>query len=131
MNRRCLLSALVACLLLPAAASAQSYPNKPIKMIVPFPAGGPADLFARVLGNGLTAELGQQIIIENRAGVGGMAGVDALAKSAPDGYTIGLNGCGAVGDPFMVARCRSTGRRTLLYSRWWCACPKSWSFTHR
>src|SRR5882724_10780102 len=111
MNRRSLISASVAALLLPAAAlwpaaaAAQSYPNKPIKMIVPFPAGGPADLFARVLGNGLTAELGQQIVIENRAGVGGMAGVDALAKSAPDGYTIGMNGAAALSAiPFMVSK---------------------------
>jgi tripartite-type tricarboxylate transporter receptor subunit TctC len=111
MNRRSLISVLAAGLLLPvaalwpAAASAQSYPNKPIKLIVPFPAGGPADLFARVLGNGLTAELGQQIIIENRAGVGGLAGVDALAKSAPDGYTIGLNGAAALSAiPFMVSK---------------------------
>jgi tripartite-type tricarboxylate transporter receptor subunit TctC len=111
MNRRVLISALLAGLLLPvaalwpAAAGAQSYPTKPIKMIVPFPAGGPADLFARVLGNGLTAELGQQIIIENRAGVGGLAGVDAVAKSAPDGYTIGLNGAAALSAiPFMISK---------------------------
>jgi tripartite-type tricarboxylate transporter receptor subunit TctC len=111
MNRRSLISVLAAGLLLPVAglwpatASAQSYPSKPIKLIVPFPAGGPADLFARVLGNGLTAELGQQIIIENRAGVGGLAGVDALAKSAPDGYTIGLNGAAALSAiPFMVSK---------------------------
>jgi tripartite-type tricarboxylate transporter receptor subunit TctC len=111
MNRRSLISVFAAGLLLPvaalwpAAAGAQSYPNKPIKLIVPFPAGGPADLFARVLGNGLTAELGQQIIIENRAGVGGLAGVDALAKSAPDGYTIGLNGAAALSAiPFMVSK---------------------------
>ncbi len=111
MNRRVLISALLAGLLLPVAAlwpataGAQSYPTKPIKLIVPFPAGGPADLFARVLGNGLTAELGQQIIIENRAGVGGLAGVDALAKSAPDGYTIGLNGAAALSAiPFMISK---------------------------
>ena len=111
MNRCSLTPAFVAGLLLaiaallPAAANAQSYPNKPIKLLVPFPAGGPADLFARVLGNGLTAELGQQVIIENRAGVGGMAGVDALAKSAPDGYTIGLNGAAALSAiPFMVSK---------------------------
>ena len=111
MNCRVLISALLAGLLLPvaalwpAAACAQSYPTKPIKLIVPFPAGGPADLFARVLGNGMTAELGQQIVIENRAGVGGLAGVDALAKSAPDGYTIGLNGAAALSAiPFMVSK---------------------------
>jgi tripartite-type tricarboxylate transporter receptor subunit TctC len=112
MKHRALTSALVAALLLPAAAAlwpvaawAQSYPVKPIKLIVPFPAGGPADLFARSLGNGLGAELGQQVIIENRAGTGGLAGVDALAKSAPDGYTIGINGAAALSAiPFMVSK---------------------------
>ena len=89
----------------PGAAWAQAFPTKPIKLIVPFPAGGPADLFGRALANGLPAELGQQIIIENRAGAGGVAGVDALAKSAPDGYTIGLNGAAALSAiPFMVSK---------------------------
>jgi tripartite-type tricarboxylate transporter receptor subunit TctC len=112
MKHRALTSALIATLLLPAAAAlwpaaawAQTYPVKPIKLIVPFPAGGPADLFARSLGNGLSAELGQQVIIENRAGTGGLAGVDALAKSAPDGYTIGINGAAALSAiPFMVSK---------------------------
>ena len=104
MNRRAAILALIVSLM-PSAAFAQSFPAKPIKMIVPFPAGGPADLFARVLGNGMTAELGHQIVIENRAGVGGMAGVDALAKSTPDGYTIGLNGAAALSAiPFMVSK---------------------------
>ena len=108
MNRRAALIAgvlLSAAALSPASAWAQAYPTKPIKLIVPFPAGGPADLVARVLGNLMGAELGQQIVIENRAGVGGMAGVDALAKSAPDGYTIGMNGAAALSAiPFMVSK---------------------------
>jgi tripartite-type tricarboxylate transporter receptor subunit TctC len=96
---------LCAAAFLPPAAFAQTYPAKPIKLIVPFPAGGPADLFARVLGNGMSADLGQQVVIENRAGVGGLTGVDALAKSAPDGYTIGVNGAAALSAiPFMVAK---------------------------
>jgi tripartite-type tricarboxylate transporter receptor subunit TctC len=105
MHRRAMISTLVAALLLPGAAFAQGFPGKPIKLIVPFPAGGPADLFARVLGNAMGAELGQQIVIENRAGVGGVSGVDALAKSAPDGYTIGLNGAAALSAiPFMTPK---------------------------
>ena len=105
MKRAALTTALIAALLWPAAAWAQTYPVKPIKLIVPFPAGGPADLFARSLGSGLGAELGQQIIIENRAGTGGLAGVDALAKSGPDGYTIGINGAAALSAiPFMVSK---------------------------
>jgi tripartite-type tricarboxylate transporter receptor subunit TctC len=108
MNRRGVISALLAGWLLPVLpvpASAQGYPTKPIKLIVPFPAGGPADLFARVLGNGMTAELGQQVVIENRPGVGGLTGVEALAKSAGDGYTIGLNSAAALSAiPFMVSK---------------------------
>ena len=96
---------LCAAAFLPHAACAQTYPAKPIKLIVPFPAGGPADLFARVLGNGMSADLGQQVVIENRAGVGGLTGVDALAKSASDGYTIGVNGAAALSAiPFMLAK---------------------------
>jgi tripartite-type tricarboxylate transporter receptor subunit TctC len=108
MYRRTVTLALLIGGLLPALsapASAQGYPNKPIKLIVPFPAGGPSDLFARVLGNGMSAELGQQIVIENRAGAGGVSGVDAVAKSAPDGYTIGLNSASAVSIiPFLVSK---------------------------
>jgi tripartite-type tricarboxylate transporter receptor subunit TctC len=106
-RRTVMLALLIGCMLpaLPAPAFAQGYPNKPIKLIVPFPAGGPADLFARVLGNGMSAELGQQVIIENRAGAGGVAGVDAVAKAAPDGYTIGLNSASPVSIiPFMVSK---------------------------
>jgi tripartite-type tricarboxylate transporter receptor subunit TctC len=113
MNRRASMYALLAlpaaALLLasqlPRTAWAQAFPTKPIKLLVPFPAGGPADLFGRALANGLPSELGQQIVIENRAGAGGVAGVDALAKSAPDGYTIGLNGAAALSAiPFMVSK---------------------------
>src|SRR5712692_7563674 len=105
MDRRALIGALTAWSLIPAAAWAQGFPAKPIKLIVPFPAGGPADLFARALGGGMSAELGQQIVIENRAGASGLTGVDALAKSAPDGYTIGLNSAAALSAiPFMVSK---------------------------
>jgi tripartite-type tricarboxylate transporter receptor subunit TctC len=77
--------------LLPALALAQSYPAKPIRMIVPFPAGGPADIFGRGLAQGMSTELGQPVIIENVGGVGGVLGVDRALKSAPDGYTLGFN----------------------------------------
>jgi tripartite-type tricarboxylate transporter receptor subunit TctC len=60
-------------------------------MIVPFPAGGPADIFGRGLAQGMTAELGQPVIIENLGGVGGVLGVDRAVKSSPDGYTLGFN----------------------------------------
>jgi tripartite-type tricarboxylate transporter receptor subunit TctC len=72
-------------------AAAQSFPSKPIRMIVPFPAGGPADIFGRGLAQGMSTELGQAVIIENLGGVGGVLGVDRALKSAPDGYTLGFN----------------------------------------
>jgi len=75
----------------PALALAQAYPSKPVRMIVPFPAGGPADIFGRGLAQGMAAELGQPVIIENVSGVGGVLGVDRAVKSAPDGYTLALN----------------------------------------
>jgi len=77
-------------LLFPVLALAQ-YPTKPIRMIVPFPAGGPADIFGRGLAQGLTEQLGQPVIIENVGGVGGVLGVDRALKSNPDGYTLGFN----------------------------------------
>ena len=80
-----------ALLLVPALALAQSYPSKPLRMIVPFPAGGPADIFGRGLAQGMSAELGQPVIVENVGGVGGVLGVDRALKSAPDGYTLGFN----------------------------------------
>ena len=77
--------------LFPLLALAQAYPTKPVKMIVPFPAGGPADIFGRALGQGMSTELGQPVIIENIAGVGGVLGVERGVKSAPDGYTLVFN----------------------------------------
>ena len=69
-------------------ASAQSYPTKPVRMIVPFGAGGPADVFARVLAQHLQESLKQNFVVENRPGAGAIIGTDAVAKSAPDGYTL-------------------------------------------
>jgi tripartite-type tricarboxylate transporter receptor subunit TctC len=75
----------------PFLVFAQSgYPNKPIKLIVPFPAGGSVDVTSRALAQKLSEQLGQQVVVENRAGAGGNIGMDAVAKSAPDGYTLGM-----------------------------------------
>src|SRR5947209_10777925 len=82
---------LVIAAVLPLAALAQAYPSKPVRMIVPFPPGGPADIFARGLAQGMHAPLGQPVIIENIGGVGGVLGVDRALKAAPDGYTLGFN----------------------------------------
>jgi tripartite-type tricarboxylate transporter receptor subunit TctC len=70
------------------AAAAQGYPAKPVKIIVPFAPGGPADIYARMLGEKLQAAMGQPFVIEDRPGGGAIAGTDAVAKSAPDGYTL-------------------------------------------
>ena len=77
-------------LLLPALASAQDFPNKPIRLIVPFPAGGPNDIIARVVGQRMSELIKQPVVIDNRGGQGGVLGTDAVAKAAPDGYTIGI-----------------------------------------
>jgi tripartite-type tricarboxylate transporter receptor subunit TctC len=69
-------------------AQAQSWPSRPIKMIVPFPAGGPTDVMTRVLSDKLGQVLGQPVVVENRPGAGGSIGADLVAKSAPDGYTL-------------------------------------------
>src|SRR5688572_20660938 len=65
-----------------------AYPNRPVKVIVPFAAGGPADIYARAVGEKLQAALGQPFVVENRPGGGAVVGTDAVAKSAPDGYTL-------------------------------------------
>jgi tripartite-type tricarboxylate transporter receptor subunit TctC len=73
---------------LAAPAVAQSWPSKPVKIVVPFGPGGPADIYARILGQELTEALKQQFVIENKAGAGGTIGADIVAKAAPDGYTL-------------------------------------------
>lgn len=71
---------------------AQSYPSKPVRMIVPFTAGGPTDILARMMAQKLTESLGQSVVVDNRGGGGGMIGGEAAAKAPPDGYTIYLGG---------------------------------------
>lgn len=83
-------------LLLPSVAAAQNFPSKPIKLIVPFPAGGPNDIIARVIGQRMSELSGQPVLIDNRGGQGGVLGTDAVAKSTPDGYTIAISSAGAL-----------------------------------
>lgn len=77
-----------------ASVHAQDYPTRPIKLIVPFPAGGPADIFGRAVGQKMQEVLGQPVILDNRTGAGGVTGIDAVAKAEPDGYTIGIGSAG-------------------------------------
>ncbi len=89
LSRRSLLAAL-STLALPLAAQ-PAWPAKPVRIIVAYPAGGVSDVIARLLGERLAAQLGQPVVVENRAGASGTIGMDAVAKAAPDGYTLGFS----------------------------------------
>jgi tripartite-type tricarboxylate transporter receptor subunit TctC len=87
---------LIAALLALPAAAQSGYPDRPIRLIVPFAAGGTSDVLARILQQGLAERLGQPVVIQNRAGASGNIGMDAAARSAPDGYTVFLGNIGAI-----------------------------------
>jgi tripartite-type tricarboxylate transporter receptor subunit TctC len=83
-------------LLLPALAAAEDFPDRSIRLIVPFPAGGPNDIIARVVGQRMSELTKQPVVIDNRSGQAGVLGTDAVAKAKPDGYTIGIVSAGAL-----------------------------------
>src|SRR3954467_9266478 len=91
MDRLLRTASVLAALLVSASIScgrAQSYPTKPVRMVVPFPAGGATDIVGRLIAQKLTESWGQQVIVDNRGGAGGTIGSDFAAKSPPDGYTL-------------------------------------------
>ena len=83
-------------LLLPSLATAGDFPDRQIRLIVPFPAGGPNDIIARVIGQRMSELIKQPVLIDNRGGQGGVLGTDAVAKAKPDGYTIAISSAGAL-----------------------------------
>src|SRR5262245_64641440 len=85
------------CAVVGSSPAMSAYPERPIRLMVSFPPGGSTDAMARIVQPGLERLLGQPIIIENRAGAGGMLAIDVVAKAAPDGYVLGLGGAGALG----------------------------------
>ena len=93
---RWLLTTLAGALLAVAAAHAQDYPSKPIRIVVPFPPGGPTDLAARIIADTMSRSFGQTAVVENVAGAGGVLGTERVAKSAPDGYTVLMGSSGAL-----------------------------------
>ena len=104
--------ALGAACLMSSVAIAQQYPTKPVKIIIPFPAGGVTDLAGRLIAQKLSEKLGQQFYIENIAGAGGNLGMAQVARSPGDGYTILLSSSSVTVNPSSTTRCRSTRRRT-------------------
>jgi tripartite-type tricarboxylate transporter receptor subunit TctC len=88
-----------------SAAQAQTYPDRPIRLIAPFPAGGLADVLARAVGDQMTKSLGQPVVVENRTGAGGNTGALAVATAAPDGYTLLMSSAGILtANPFLYGK---------------------------
>ena len=94
--RRSLLTGALALSLPARRAGAQNFPSRPIRLIVPFPPGGGVDLTGRLLAEPLSRELNQTVVVENRGGAGGVLGVEAMSRAAPDGYTLSLDGAGTI-----------------------------------
>jgi tripartite-type tricarboxylate transporter receptor subunit TctC len=110
-------------------AAAQTYPNQLVKLIVPFAPGSPLDITARAVGDKLSTSLKQPVVIENRVGAGGNIGTDLIAKSAPDGYALGMVlGTALTVNPSLYENCHSTRRKIFVLFRllplpatcWWC-----------
>lgn len=103
--RKLSIAVLGAAFLCPAAVLAQAYPSKPIRIIVPFPAGGGVDYIGRLVGKGMSERLGQQVVIDNRPGANAILGLEVLKTAPPDGYTIAAASAGPLAvNPFIYAK---------------------------
>src|SRR5262245_10052880 len=91
-TRRALLTAIAMAALTPLRSRAQTYPARPVRVVVPFPAGGGSDILIRLIQDKLAARLGQPIVVDNRPGASGNIGSDVAARAAPDGYTLLVQG---------------------------------------
>ncbi len=88
LNRLRVIALLTLSMLAAPAAAQHPYPNRPIRIVVPFPAGGPSDVLARLVANGMSSDFGQGVVVENRPGANTLIGAEVVAKAAPDGYTL-------------------------------------------
>jgi len=98
------------------AQDAASYPNKPVKIIVPFAPGGGSDFMGRLLAKQLTEKLGQPFIVENKPGAGGNLGAEIAVKSPADGYTLMLTAASYTVNPFLISKLAQEGLDWLLYT---------------
>lgn len=94
--RRIVITALLGALVALPALAQEAFPSRPLRFIVPFAAGGPSDIVARIMAPHMQQALGQPVVVDNRPGAGGVTGVDAIAKAMPDGYTFGIGSAGAL-----------------------------------
>lgn len=121
-------AALLAALALPTGAGAQGFPNRPVRIVVPFPPGGAADITARLLGEQMAPSLGQAVVIENRPGAGGNIAAEAFARAAPDGHTAFLGGATILcaNKHCTAARCPSTRCGTSRTCPAFRSAPRCW-----
>ena len=107
---------LVACTTMAAAQA--DYPNRPVRLIIPFPPGGSNDVVGRMIATQLSEQLGKQVVVDNRAGAGGVIGTEIAAKAAPDGYTILVISLAHAVNPWLYKLPYDPSRRSRRSASW-------------